>query len=168
MMRLPFPRVIISTMLSLVVVTVFLSSTSTAAEIGPSKGAPVIVGGGMKDPSILRRCLALAGDADATIVLIPTAGGGARYDQFWPGTLQFKEAGAKNLTVVQVTSRAEADSVEFGRPLQRARGVYFGGGRQWHLADSHLNTRTHKELIALLERGGVGTIGRSMSAPVTT
>jgi cyanophycinase len=33
--------------------------------------------------------------------------------------------------------------------------VYFSGGRQWRLADSYLHTRTHRELNALLERGGV-------------
>ena len=40
-------------------------------------------------------------------------------------------------------------------PLRRARGVFFGGGRQWRLADAYLNTQTHRELFALLERGGV-------------
>ena len=36
-----------------------------------------------------------------------------------------------------------------------ARGVFLGGGRQWRLADAYLNTRTHRELAALLDRGGV-------------
>jgi len=33
--------------------------------------------------------------------------------------------------------------------------VFFAGGRQWRLADSYLDTRTHRELAALLARGGV-------------
>ena len=33
--------------------------------------------------------------------------------------------------------------------------MFFGGGRQWRLADAYLNTRTHTELLALLDRGGV-------------
>ena len=33
--------------------------------------------------------------------------------------------------------------------------MFFSGGRQWRLADSYLNTRTHAELRALLQRGGV-------------
>jgi len=68
---------------------------------------------------------------------------------------RYREAGAKNLTVVHTRDRAVADSEEFVRPIQEARGVFFSGGRQWRLADSYLNTRTHKELLALLDRGGV-------------
>jgi cyanophycinase len=33
--------------------------------------------------------------------------------------------------------------------------VFFGGGRQWRLADSYLNTLTHKEVQGVLDRGGV-------------
>jgi cyanophycinase len=51
--------------------------------------------------------------------------------------------------------RKVADSEAFVKPIREARGVFFGGGRQWRLADSYLDTRTHKELIALLNRGGV-------------
>ena len=97
----------------------------------------------------------LAGGFDAPVVVIPTAGGGDDYDQSWSGLRQFKEAGAKKLTVVHTNDRARADSAEFVRPIQEARGVFFTGGRQWHLADSYLNTATHRALQALLDRGGV-------------
>jgi cyanophycinase len=40
-------------------------------------------------------------------------------------------------------------------PLQRARGVWFPGGRQWRLADAYLGTRVHHELTQVLARGGV-------------
>jgi cyanophycinase len=39
--------------------------------------------------------------------------------------------------------------------LKEARGVWFSGGRQWRLADAYLDTKVHRELEALLERGGV-------------
>jgi cyanophycinase len=48
-----------------------------------------------------------------------------------------------------------ADTEAFVAPLTHARGVFFTGGRQWRLADAYLKTRTHKELEALLARGGV-------------
>ena len=48
-----------------------------------------------------------------------------------------------------------ANSDAFVEPLRRARGVWFSGGRQWRLADSYLGTKTHEELRALLDRGGV-------------
>jgi len=129
--------------------------SAPATEVGPSKGSLVIVGGAMRDPAIFGRFLQLAGGPEAPIVIIPTAGGGEHYDQYWSGLRRYREAGAKNLTVVHTKDRSVADSEEFVRPIQEARGVFFSGGRQWRLADSYLNTRTHKELLALLERGGV-------------
>jgi len=134
---------------------VLLASPASAQEIGPARGALVIVGGGMRDEAIVERFLELAGGRDAPIVVIPTAGGGDDYDQYWSGLRSFKEAGATKLTVVHTNDRQEADSEAFVRPIREARGVWFGGGRQWRLADSYLNTRTHRELEALLERGGV-------------
>jgi len=124
-------------------------------EVGPEKGALVIVGGAMQDSEILERFIQLAGGLDAPVVIIPTAGGGQEYDRYWPGTRQFKRAGLVNLTVLHTTDREEADSEEFVKPLQEARGVFFTGGRQWRLADAYLNTRTHTELHNLLLRGGV-------------
>lgn len=109
----------------------------------------------MRDPAILNRFIQLAGGPEAPIVIIPTAGSGKHYDQYWSGVRSFREAGLKNLTVLHTRDRAVADSEEFVRPIQNARGVFISGGRQWRLADSYLNTRTHRELLALLERGGV-------------
>jgi cyanophycinase len=126
-----------------------------AQEIGPANGALVIVGGAMRDRAIVDRFLDLAGGADAPIVMIPTAGGDEQYDQYWSGLRQFKDAGATNLYVLHTNDRTVANSDEFVRHIQSARGVWFGGGRQWHLADSYLNTRVHDELFALLDRGGV-------------
>lgn len=140
--------------LILFVLLIFVISVR-ASDIGPSNGYLVIVGGAMRDPAIFARFIDLAGGPDAPIVVIPTAGAGEDYDQYWRGLRRYREAGAKNLTVVHTRDRAVADSEEFVRPIQKARGVFFTGGRQWRLADSYLNTRTHKELLALLDRGGV-------------
>jgi len=126
-----------------------------AQEVGPASGALVIVGGAMRDRAIVDRFLDLAGGADAPIVMIPTAGGEEQYDQYWSGLRQFKDAGATDLYVLHTNDRTVANSEEFVRHIQNARGVWFGGGRQWHLADSYLNTRVHDELFALLDRGGV-------------
>lgn len=126
-----------------------------AGEVGPAKGSLVVVGGAMRDPAIVQRFLELAGGPDASIVIIPTAGGGDNYGQSWRGLRQFKNAGATHLTVLHTRDRAVADSAEFVRPLREAGGVFFTGGRQWRLADAYLNTRTQRELEALLARGGV-------------
>lgn len=127
----------------------------SAAQHGPDKGTLVIVGGAMQDPAIVKRFIDLAGGPDAPIVIIPTAGEDDDYDNYWSGLKPWRENGAKNLTVIHTRDRKVADTDDFVKPIKAARGVFFGGGRQWRLADSYLNTRTHKELQALLDRGGV-------------
>ncbi len=129
--------------------------TGEAQEIGPPTGALVAVGGAMKDPAILARFLELAGGPEAPIVVIPTAGTSDPYDQYWSGLEPFRAAGAKKLTVLHTRDRDVANSDEFVKPIREARAVWFTGGRQGRLADSYLNTLTHRELRALLERGGV-------------
>lgn len=142
-------------LLAAVIVLVSLHGVLSAADIGPSKGSLLIVGGAMQDPAIVKRFLDLAGGPDAPIVVIPTAGGGDDYDQHWSGLQQFKEAGATRLTVLHTNDRTRADSEDFVRPIREARAVFFTGGRQWRLADSYLKTLTHRALNELLERGGV-------------
>ena len=132
-----------------------LPVATAGQEIGPENGSLVIVGGGRLHSEILERFLDLAGGADAPIVVIPTAGGGEHYDQYYPGLRLFKAAGATNLTVLHTTDPAVADTEAFVQPLLEARGVWFPGGRQWRLADAYLGTKVHDELWALLGRGGV-------------
>ena len=139
---------------ALLMVVVF-GGGAVAQQVGPKKGSLVIVGGGMRDQAILERFLDLAGGPDAPIVVIPTAGSGENYDQDWRGLRQFRAAGATNLTVLHTNDRDEADTEEFVQPIREASGVWFGGGRQWRLADSYLNTTTHEALWELLDRGGV-------------
>lgn len=122
---------------------------------GPERGALVIAGGGRLGPEVLGRFIELAGGPDAPIVVIPTAGGEEAYAGDWEGLETLRSAGAKNLVVLHTYDRREANSEAFVEPLRRARGVWFPGGRQWRLADSYLDTRTHRELTALLNRGGV-------------
>lgn len=124
-------------------------------EVGPPNGSLVIVGGGMRDPAIRERFLQLAGGPDAPIVVIPTAGGGKKYDAYNSSLPDWKAAGVTNLTVLHTTDPAVANTGRFVEPIRDARGVWFNGGRQWRLADAYLNTKVHEELWALLERGGV-------------
>ncbi|MEE8134111.1 MAG: cyanophycinase [Gemmatimonadales bacterium] len=139
-----------------VAVCVFLiPAQAHAQEIGPPNGSLVIVGGAMRDTAIVNRFIRLAGGPDAPIVAIPTAGRGETYDEYWSGLRMFKEAGATNLTILHTTDPTVANTDEFVEPLKRARGVWFGGGRQWRLTDAYLNTKVHDELWQVLERGGV-------------
>lgn len=145
------------TALRLLALFTFIAPTprALAQQVGPPNGSLVVVGGAMRDRGIMERFLELAGGPDAPVVVIPTAGGAAEYDQFYPGLAAWREVGASDLTVLHTNDRDEADSDAFVAPIREANGVWFPGGRQWRLADSYLGTRTEEELRALLERGGV-------------
>lgn len=133
----------------------FALPASAGITTGPAKGNLVIVGGGQVGPEIADEFLELAGGKDAPIVVIPTAGGEKDYEPSHLDKSWLKKAGATNLTLLHTTDRGVADSKAFVEPITKARAVWFEGGRQWHLVDSYLNTRTQKELFALLNRGGV-------------
>jgi cyanophycinase len=140
----------------LALVVIMVAAVSAAAQqVGPKTGALVIVGGAMQDPAIVKRFIDLAGGPDAPIVIVPTAGDGDAYDQYWSGLNQFRENGARNLTVLHTRDPKLADTEAFVKPLTTARGVFFGGGRQWRIADAYMKTRTQRELQGVLDRGGV-------------
>jgi cyanophycinase len=140
-----------------VLALVLFTGVSLAAyEHGPDKGTLVIVGGNMQDPAIVKRFIDLAGGPDAPIVIIPTASeDDEHYDNYWSGLKQWRENGARNLTVLHTRDRKVADSEAFVKPIKTARGVFFGGGRQWRLADAYSGTATEKAVHAVLDRGGV-------------
>jgi cyanophycinase len=122
---------------------------------GPEQGTLIIAGGGKLGPEILGRFIKLAGRPGAEIVVIPTADGEAKYGPDCDCLKIFRELGATNLTILHTADRKEADSEAFTAPLRRAKAVWFVGGRQWHLVDSYLGTRTETEIHNLLARGGV-------------
>ena len=135
------------------IVFLLLALTASASKYGPKHGSLVIVGGGTVGPEIVKKFIDLGGGPDAEMVWIPTAADGdPKVD---PATTFLARAGAKHVTVLHTRDRKVADTEEFVKPLKTARAVWFVGGRQWRLADSYLNTRTQKELFALLDRGGV-------------
>lgn len=146
-----------------ILITLLTAGTTpgNATEVGPANGSLVVVGGNMQDESIVRRIIDLAGGPDALLVVIPTAGAAPNtndsrnYNDSFHRLLQFRAAGARNVMLLHTRDRGVADSERFVEPLGRARGVFFDEGRQWRLADVYLNTRTHRELLSLLDRGGV-------------
>lgn len=124
-------------------------------EVGPENGSLVVVGGAMRSPEIYERFIQLAGGPDAHIVLVPTAGGAEEYDDFFGGLNAWREAGARNLTLLHTTDPAVADTDAFVEPLKSAGGVFFFGGRQWRLVDAYGGTKTETAFQEVLDRGGV-------------
>lgn len=141
-------RIVLSLLLCLI------AAASFAQTKGPAKGALLIVGGGAMGPELWQKFIAMAGGENARIVVIPTADedAGIASDRT---SEQLKRMGVKEVTVLHTRSPKEADTEAFVAPLKSATGVWLGGGRQWRLADSYLNTRTHQELNGVLERGGI-------------
>jgi cyanophycinase len=133
------------------------SAAPTAAQSshGPKKGTLLIAGGGTLGPEIWKRFMDLAGGPDAPIVFIPTADGKIQYEPGSATEKALRAAGFRNITVLHTVNRTEANTKQFIQPLKKARGVWIGGGRQWRLVDSYLDTRTLKQLERVLKRGGV-------------
>ncbi len=133
----------------------FLLTLLTPPEVGPPNGALVIVGGGKQGPEITRRFVELAGGPDAEFVMIPTANEGDAFDLEKLANEFRSDFGVNKVKVLHTRDKAEADRDEFVAPLKTAKGVWFGGGRQWRYVDSYLGTRTQREIEAVLARGGV-------------
>lgn len=131
-----------------------VTAQSPAPRVGPSKGTVIVVGGGQAGPEIWSRFLAAAGGPDALIVDVPTAGGDSTYPNHRP-PIGLSRAGARNIVVLHTIDRSVADADSFVAILKKAGGVWFDGGRQWHLVDSYAGTRTEAAFMEVLARGGV-------------
>ncbi len=123
--------------------------------VGPPAGTVIVVGGGRLGPEIYDAFIKAAGGPDALIVDVPTAGGAATYGQDTPGAAAWRAHGARHVVVLHTTDRAVANSDSFPAILSRAGGVWFEGGRQFHLVDAYFGTRTEAAFYDVLMRGGV-------------
>ena len=126
-----------------------------ALTTGPEEGNLILVGGGFIGADITNIFINLAGGKEASIVVIPTAGGQATYDNNVRFAKQLRAYGCTQVTVLHTEDRAVADSEEFTRSIKEATGVWFSGGRQWRLVDAYTGTETEKALWEVLKKGGV-------------
>lgn len=120
------------------------------------KGSLVAVGGGGMVPEVVEKFIDLAGGKDALIVVLPTAGepGDSVREARQAGGF-FKRAGATNVKALAGVTRSEVDSDEYVNLLAQAKGVWFGGGRQWRFVDAYEGTKSLEAMRAVLARGGV-------------
>ena len=123
--------------------------------IGPEHGSLVIVGGNLQSDSIWQRIIVQAGGPSAPIVVVPTAGGEDEYFQNFSSAASLRQLGARNVTVLHTYDRATADTDDFIAPLLAAKGIFFGGGREWRLVDAYAGTKTEAAFRSVLDRGGV-------------
>lgn len=131
------------------------SSSDAPPKVGPPAGTVIVVGGGVVGPEIVSRFIEAAGGPNALIIDVPTAGGDTAYPANWRGANFLKAGGAKNVVVLHANDKKVSDSDQFTAILARAGGVWFEGGRQWHLVDSYAGTKTERGFHDVLARGGV-------------
>ena len=128
-------------------------SGSGAVKVGPPKGTVIVVGGGAMGPEIYKAFIDAAGGPDALIVDVPNAGGS---DTVATNTGNpWRLNGAKNVVVYFTKDRKVADSDSMVAILKKAGGVWFEGGRQFHLVQDYGATRSERGFMEVLERGGV-------------
>src|SRR5258708_24281317 len=142
-------------LLAILAVASLALARATGERVPVSTGALLLLGGGEVTPEIARRFVALAGGRDGHFVYIPTAAPDAEIS---PPELKIwfrMTFGVDNVTILHTRDRSLADTDSFAAPLETADGVWFGGGRQWRIADAYLGTRVEAALHAVLRRGGI-------------
>jgi cyanophycinase len=103
---------------------------------------------------VTEKFIELAGGPEALIVVLPTAMGDGPIDAVGE-TRFFERAGAKNVKALTARTREEVESHEFAAALKDAKGVWFGGGRQWRFVDAYAGTKAEELFQGVLRRGGV-------------
>jgi len=124
---------------------------------GPEKGSLLITGGDEgNNKAIWNKFTELAGGKDKAVVVVVTTavGNGASADIADINNIK-KQTGIANVTLLHTADLKEANSRKFIEPLNKATGVIFVGSDQWKIADSYLNTLTHKAFFDVLDRSGV-------------
>jgi cyanophycinase len=118
-------------------------------------GTLIIVGGGAMHSDIMNTFLEKAGGKDVPFVVIPLASPSKKKAQECGGYRSLKKAGATDITVLFQKGRRQVNTKQFARAIHRAKGIWFGGGRQWHIVDAYENTQAQDLFEAFLKRGGV-------------
>ncbi|QDU25973.1 Cyanophycinase [Anatilimnocola aggregata] len=118
-------------------------------------GSLMVCGGGQLPEEVYDEFVKLAGGPSGRLVLIPSAYPYANLEALnyrFNGWLRYP---VQSFHFVHASTREEADSEEFARPLAEATGVWLSGGAQGRLADLYKGTRVEQQLQRVLERGGV-------------
>lgn len=124
-----------------------------AKEPKVESGSLVIVGGGGMPRDVTAKFIELAGGPDAPIVVLPTAVPEPKLTG--NEVALFTRAGATNVKAFAENDWDEVHGAEFLEALKTAKGVWFGGGRQWHFLDAYEDTPAMELFRDVLKRGGV-------------
>jgi cyanophycinase len=146
-------------------VLLFSQATFAQQEIFPYKGKLIIIGGGDILDTMYNLFAKEIGGKDQPIVYIPTATDDEPWIQEGQHLVKFTSRGFTNLTTVHTRDKQKANDPVFIDRIRKTKGVFIGGGDQANIANAFLGTEVHKELIALLNRGGI-IMGTSAGATI--
>ena len=129
------------------------------------KGKLIIIGGGDIPDTLFNLFAASIGGKDQPIVVIPTATSDEAYIREGGHLKKFSTRGFTNLHTIHTRDKKLADDTALIDLMRKSKGLYFGGGDQDLIAQAYANTKLHREMFALLERGGV-IMGTSAGATI--
>lgn len=121
---------------------------------GLANGASVIGGGGGMPAEVWQRFVELAGGAHSHIVILPTA----VEDPTDARGLEHRmlvAAGAGTVETLPQHTWEQVHHQDFLASIDRATGIWFGGGRQWRFVDTYWGTAAWDRIIDVQRRGGV-------------
>jgi cyanophycinase len=127
----------------------------------PSKASPPIVasgavllgGGGALPDSVFEQFIRLAGGTGARVLLVPTASPSTGRRSDYVGR-KLRQLGVAKLETLD-PEHPDQVTPEHIDQIDRATGVWFGGGRQWRIVDAFEGTKVPAAFRRVLKRGGV-------------
>lgn len=118
-----------------------------------NSGTLFIVGGGLTEELALR-FINLLPSPEALIVIIPTADSDPLPDK--PSDLlRFRDVGASNIQLLKTRIPMELDNRSTRELLEKAKAIWFSGGRQWRLVDLFEGTKALNIIREVLCKQGV-------------
>jgi cyanophycinase len=122
-----------------------------------TQGTVIIIGGAedkVRDRVILSRFTTLAGNKDATIVVVSTASSlgaeaGERYKQV------FGELGVRKVRPLHAVTRPQANDESAALAVRDATGIFLTGGNQLRLASTLGGTRLADAILERFQHGAV-------------
>jgi len=148
-----------------VALILFIPLFTIAQASFPYKGSLIIIGGGAIPDTIYNLFAQKLGGKDQLIVYIPTATQDEAWIQEGGHLKKFTSRGFTNLKTVHTRDKQRANEEAFPKLIDRAKGIFLGGGDQENLAKIFGGTATLLAMHSLLERGGV-IMGTSAGATI--
>jgi cyanophycinase len=127
---------------------------AAGAPAAADRGHLVLIGGGEKPPEVMEKFIELAGGKGAPIAIVPTASTEPDAIPYYLDLFR-KEYGCSDVVAVDIRGPADARRPELLAAIERARGVFFGGGDQVRILSAFHRSPALAAVRGVYERGGV-------------